>query len=275
MTKVWLPLLVLSCGGSGIAQAQSDVITVTGTRVERPSLETPASIDRVAADDIRFARPQINLSESLGRVPGISVQNRQNYAQDLQISSRGFGGRSTFGVRGLRLITDGIPASFPDGQGQVSHFDLSSAERIEVLRGPFAVMYGNAAGGVINLMTESGARYGDGRAAAGAELSLGSFGTWRGGVKAGGKEGNADWILSTSHFHTNGYRQHSDADRDQLNAKLGLALGQDSSLTLVGNWFDSPDTQDPLGLTRAQMAADPRQVAATALTFDTRKTASQ
>ena len=253
----------------------SDAITVTGTRVERPSMEVPASVDRIDGEDLRYLRPQVNLSESLGRVPGISVLNRQNYAQDLQISSRGFGGRSTFGVRGLRLITDGIPASFPDGQGQVSHFDLSSAGSIEVLRGPFALMYGNASGGVINLTTESGAAYGAGGHAAGMELMRGSYGSWRAGLKAGGKDGNADWMISGSHFHTNGYRDHSDADREQLNAKVAIALAPGSSLTLVANSFSSPDTQDPLGLTRTDMNANPRQAVAGAYTFDTRKTANQ
>src|SRR5688572_9131917 len=98
--------------------AQVDVVVITATRVSQPSLEVPASIDRLYADEIREGRPQVNLSESLGRVPGIVVQNRQNYAQDLQISSRGFGARATFGVRGIRLISDGIPATMPDGQGQ-------------------------------------------------------------------------------------------------------------------------------------------------------------
>lgn len=272
--RVWLFLLGSSIGANAIAQS-TDAVTVTGTRVERPSMEVPASIDRVEGEDIRFARPQVNLSESLGRVPGIVVQNRQNYAQDLQITSRGFGARSTFGVRGLRLIVDGIPASFPDGQGQVSHFDLGSAHSIEVLRGPFAVMYGNASGGVINVVTESGASYGEGKTALGTEFSLGSFGTWRGGLKAGGRDGNVDWIVSTSHFHTDGYRQHSSAEREQLNAKLNLPVGASSSLIVVANVFASPDTQDPLGLTRAQMAADPRQVVANALTFDTRKSQAQ
>jgi len=246
-------------------EAGEDAVTVTGTRVERPSMEVPAAIDRVEAEDIRFARPMVNLSESLGRVPGIVVQNRQNYAQDLQITSRGFGGRSTFGVRGLRLVTDGIPASFPDGQGQVSHFDLGSAERIEVLRGPFAVMHGNAAGGVINVFTERG------EPGVTGDFSLGSFNTSRIGMKIGIDGG----LLSTSRFHTGGYRQHSSAEREQLNAKLALPVGASSSLTLVANFFASPDTQDPLGLTRAQMDADPRQVAATALTFDTRKSQAQ
>src|SRR5262247_1944326 len=106
---------------SAFAQEQ-DAVVVTATRMPQPSLEVPASIDRVYGDEIRQGRPQINLSESLGRVPGILVQNRQNYAQDLQVQSRGFGSRATFGIRGLRLIADGIPASQPDGQGQVSHF---------------------------------------------------------------------------------------------------------------------------------------------------------
>ncbi|MDH4191310.1 MAG: Plug domain-containing protein [Betaproteobacteria bacterium] len=148
------PLAVLLLGiASSNAQepARDDALNVTATRIERPSLETPASVDSVQAEDIRLARPQVDLSESLGRVPGIIVANRQNYAQDLQISSRGFGTRATFGIRGMRLIADGIPASMPDGQGQATNFDLGAAERIEVLRGPFAVMYGNAAGGVVDL----------------------------------------------------------------------------------------------------------------------------
>ncbi len=232
-------------------------------------MEVPASIDRVEAEDIRFARPMVNLSESLGRVPGIVVQNRQNYAQDLQITSRGFGARSTFGVRGLRLIVDGIPASFPDGQGQVSHFDLGSAERIEVLRGPFSVMYGNSAGGVINVLTERG------EPGISGDVSFGSFGANRFGAKLGAKVAGGDALVSTSHFHTDGYRRHSSAEREQLNAKFALPLGPSSSLTLVANVFASPDTQDPLGLTRALMNADPRQVAATALTFDTRKSQAQ
>ena len=253
-----------------------DELTVTATRVERPSLDVPASIDRVVSDDIRFARPQSSLAESLGRVPGIVVQNRQNYAQDLQISVRGFGARSTFGVRGLRLIADGIPASFPDGQGQVTHFDLGTADRIEVLRGPFSVMYGNAAGGVINVVTESGLSYaGRNATAIGGDFSLGSFNTRREAFRAGGTQDQTDWIFSGSRFHTDGYRQHSSANRDQFNTKVIQTLESGATLTLVGNYLNAPEALDPLGLTRVQMNIDPRQVAATALTFDTRKSLRQ
>src|SRR6476469_1523719 len=144
-----VPLLAL-------AQAPPESVVVTATRTPEPSLEVPASIDRIDGDRIRDLHQQVNLSESLGAVPGIVVQNRQNYAQDLQIQSRGFGARSTFGVRGIRLIADGIPATMPDGQAQAASFDLGSAERIEVMRGPFSSLYGNAAGGVIQLFSADG-----------------------------------------------------------------------------------------------------------------------
>lgn len=253
------------------AHAQDAAVTVTATRVERPSLDIPASIDRVRAEDIRDTHPQVNLSESLGLVPGIVVQNRQNYAQDLQVSSRGFGARSTFGIRGLRLIADGIPASMPDGQGQAANFDLGTAERIEILRGPFAVMYGNASGGVINVITESGAR----DPGLSGDLAVGSFGMHREALKWGGREGSLDGIAGGSYFATDGYRDHSAARRKQANAKLTAALDEFTTISVVANAFDSPETQDPLGLSRAQVDADPRQVDPAAITFNTRKSVSQ
>jgi iron complex outermembrane receptor protein len=231
----------------------------------------PASVDRIEGDEIREGRPQVNLSESLGRVPGIVVQNRQNYAQDLQISSRGFGARSTFGVRGIRLIADGIPATMPDGQGQAATFSLSSAERIEVLRGPFSALYGNASGGVIAIETRDGPEVPTGE----ASLLAGSYDTWRAGVLFGGQWGALNAIGDVSRFHTNGYREHSAAVRDHLNAKLRYRLAPDTSLTLIANSLRQPDTQDPLGLSRTDFEADPRQVVAGALLFDTRKTVEQ
>ncbi len=250
---------------------ETDAITVTATRVARPSLDVPASIDRVQAEDIRFARPGINLSESLLRVPGVVVQNRQNYAQDLQVSSRGFGSRSTFGVRGLRLIADGIPLSMPDGQGQAASFDLNSAERIEVLRGPFSVLYGNASGGAINVITESGSR----EPGIGGDVAFGSHGSWRAGMTASGSTGAIDGIVSVSRFRSDGFRDHSSVTRDQMNAKVGFRIGADTRVTLVANELNLPNTQDPLGLTRAQADANPRQVVAVANTFNTRKTNAQ
>jgi len=246
-------------------RAEKDAVTVSATRVERPSLEVPAAVDRVDAETIRWGRFQVNLSESLGRVAGISVHNRHNYAQDLQIASRGFGARASFGIRGLRLLADGIPASFPDGQGQVSHFDLGSAERIEVLRGPFSVMHGNASGGVIQIFTERGSPGVSG------ELLAGSLDSTRAALRFGGE----NWLVSTARFRTGGWREASAARREHLNAKAVLAAGAATRLVLVANAFASPEAQDPMGLTRAEMEADPRQVSAAVREFRTRKSTVQ
>ena len=265
MKKVLGGALLL--GAAAAVAQEEDTVVVTATRSPRPSLEIPASIDRLYADEIRQGRPQVNLSESLGRVPGIVVQNRQNYAQDLQISSRGFGARATFGVRGIRLIADGIPATMPDGQGQASTFALGSAERIEVLRGPFSSLYGNAAGGVIAVDTEDPPE----QPTLGVNLMAGSYDTWRAGIRLGG------WntLVDLSRFDTEGYREHSAATRDHLNAKARLALGERTMLTVVANSLRQPDSQDPGGLDRAALEADPRQASPTAVPFNTRKTVNQ
>jgi iron complex outermembrane receptor protein len=265
--------LLLCPPAAALAQqgASGDAVVVTATRAPQPSLEIPASVDRVYGDDVRRDRPQVNLSESLGPVPGVAVQNRQNYAQDLQIQSRGFGARSTFGVRGIRLIADGIPATMPDGQGQAASFDLGTAERIEVLRGPFSTLYGNASGGVIAVETMDGPQVPTGE----ADVLFGSYGTWRGALKFGGQWGDVNGIGDMSRFHTDGYREHSAATRDLLNAKLKYRVQEDSGLTLVANSLRQPDTQDPLGLTRAQVEQDPRQATPEALQFNTRKSITQ
>jgi iron complex outermembrane receptor protein len=247
-----------------------DPVVVTATRVEQRAFDLPVSIDSVGAAEIRQGQLQVNLSESLNRVPGLVVQNRQNYAQDLQVSSRGFGSRATFGVRGIRLYADGIPATMPDGQGQTGNFALSSAQRIEVLRGPFSALYGNASGGVIQVFTEDGP---PGFALSG-EAAGGSWGTLRYGAKAAGTAGPLNYLVDASHFAIDGYREHSEAERDLLNAKLRFDTAGGGRLTLVANGVDQP-AQDPLGLTRAQWEADPRQVDPVALQFDTRKDVGQ
>ena len=250
-------------------------VSVSATRVERDNMDIPAAIDTIDQRTIREDNPQVNLSEVLNRVPGISVLNRQNYAQDLQISSRGFGARSTFGVRGLRLIADGIPATMPDGQGQASSFNLSSAKNIEVLRGPFASMYGNSAGGVVQIFTADGPK----DPTVSLSTLYGSYDTYKLDAQYGGQHGPLNIIVDTSRFETNGYRDHSSARRDNLNAKFKYDLGSAGVFTLVLNALDQPETEDPLGLTAAQVALNPRQaggnVTTNAYNFNTRKSISQ
>ncbi len=250
---------------------QIDDIVVSATRRPERSFDLPASVDRVDGATIRDGQLGINLSESLATVPGLSVQNRQNYAQDLQLSVRGFGARSSFGVRGVRLYADGIPGTMPDGQGQFSHFDLGSADRIEVLRGPFSALYGNSSGGVVSIYTEDGAP-GPGVL---ATLASGSLGTERGALKASNAWGGSNFVVDAAHFETDGYRDHSHAERNTANLKFRTELGAHSTLTLVGNAIETPQVQDALGLTRAQMTADPSQAGTGALLYDTRKSLQQ
>ncbi len=246
-------------------------VTVSATRAARDSMDLPVAIDSVDQSVIREANPQVNLSEALNRVPGIAVQNRQNYAQDLQISSRGFGARSAFGVRGLRLIADGIPATMPDGQGQAASFNLSSAQRIEVLRGPFSSLYGNAAGGVVQIFTADGPP----EPTWSTSAVFGSYGTWKLGAQYGGQHGPLNVLVDASRFATDGYRDHSAARRDHVNAKFRYDLGAAGKITLVVNALDQPETQDPLGLTAAQVAQNPRQAVTNAYTLNTRKSTAQ
>ncbi len=265
--------MVLAAGWVAFAQELPTLpeVSVSATRVERDNMDLPGSIDTVDRRAIREANPQVNLSEVLNRVPGVAVQNRQNYAQDLQISSRGFGSRSAFGVRGIRLIADGIPATMPDGQGQAANFNLSSAQRIEVLRGPFSSLYGNAAGGVVQIFTADGPP----EPTFTTSALAGSYGTWKLGAQYGGQHGPLNAIVDVSRFATDGYRDHSSARRDTANAKLRYDLGSAGRLTLVLNALDQPETGDPLGLTAAQVAQNPRQAVSNAYLFNTRKSITQ
>lgn len=242
-------------------------VVVTATRTAQPAFDIGASVDVVTAQTLRGAGPLVNLSEGLGRVPGLSVNNRQNYAQDLQVSSRGFGARSTFGVRGVRLYVDGIPLTMPDGQGQASSIDLAAAQRIEVLRGPLSALYGNASGGVVQVFTEDGPPQ--------PELSvgyaIGRDGFQRESLKLGGDTGSFNYLIDAGHFETDGFRVHSAAQRDQASAKLKWSLPDQATLTVVGNTLNMPGVQDPLGLSKMQLDQDRQQAGSNALAYDARK----
>ena len=239
-------------------------VIATGAALPTGLDALPSSATRVERDTLAEAQYQVNLSEALARVPGLVANNRQNYAQDLQISLRGFGARAAFGVRGLRLYTDGIPATMPDGQGQVSHFDLLGAERITVLRGPFSALYGSASGGVIELTTrDPAAPFAEASGWGGAD-ALQRYGLVAGSAGAGwSAHGAASW------FDTAGHRAHSAATRAGGQARLAAGHA-----VLMANAVDL-EAQDPLGLTRAQWEQDPHQAGSNAAAYDTRKTVQQ
>ena len=262
---------IVNTADIGVADRRPMQITITGTRAPEASFDLPISMDRIDRAEIQDSTAKVDLSEPLIRVPGVVAQNRHNYAQDVQISVRGFGARASFGVRGVRLYADGIPATMPDGQGQTSNFDLSSAAHIEVLRGPFSALYGNSSGGVIALFTEDGQP----GFALTPSVQLGSHGRDTVGVKAAGENGIVNYVANGTRFRTDGYREHSAAIRHTANAKLRTTLNADTTVTLVANAVDMPEIQDPLGLARTQFESDPRSAHPNAINFNTRKSVRQ
>ena len=246
-------------------------VVVSASRAEQRSFDAPAAIEAVDRETLQSSGPQVNLSESLNRVPGLTILNRQNYAQDLQLSIRGFGARSPFGIRGIRLLIDGIPATTPDGQGQGSSVSLTSAERIEVLRGPLALMYGNSAGGGIQAFTREAPLAPE----AEVQYHTGSYGLRRTDWQYGDTIGDVGLVADYSTFNTSGFRDNSTTERKQFNGKLSFGPDLHTRVNVVANMFDMPTALDPLGLTATQLDRDASQSGSNAVARRTRKAVSQ
>jgi iron complex outermembrane receptor protein len=250
--------------------ATLDRVVVTARLQGVPAFELPASVDVVSLEG-DSNRAGAGLSEELGGLSGVAARERQNYAQDTQLSIRGFGARSTFGVRGIRLYADGIPATMPDGQGQLSHFSLLAGDTLEVMRGPFSALYGNSSGGVVQLWSADG----DGPLQTSLRATAGSNGTHTFGARLLGKAGDVGYNLALSQFDTDGWRDHSRAQRRSANLKLDFGVGERGKLDVIANAFDAPDAQDPLGLSKEQVRENPRQATSVATQYDTRKSVRQ
>lgn len=255
----------------GDARSLPTVEVQGGSAQAQRRFDAAASSTRVEVDTFTAPTPLVNLSELLAGQAGVVALDRQNYAQDLQVAVRGFGARSTFGVRGVRILVDGIPATMPDGQGQAATAQLQSAAHVDVLRGPLAQLYGNAAGGVLQVTTRE-PREGGG---AQASVAAGSYGQRLvdGSIDFGDR--TLGGLVDVSRFETDGFRDHSAARRTHLNGKLVARPDGDTTITTLVNLYDQPKAQDPLGLTRAQWDANARQAPAVADSFDTRKSVSQ
>ena len=248
------------------------VIKVEATRTDTPYMQTPASVYRVDAPK-NDQSLQVNLTELVKGIPSVQLRNRENYAQDLQLSMRGFGARSTFGVRGIRLYVDGIPATMPDGQGQTSNIDINSLSHLEVLTGPFSSLYGNSSGGAVLATT----REGQGKDSIEMNYAGGSHNKNRAGIvlQGGAKNQNEpSYIVSSSYFDTDGYRDHSGANKVLSNAKLTWNLDDGSKTNWVTNYVKI-DADDPGGLTRADWEKNPKQVAKNVLDYNARKKIDQ
>jgi iron complex outermembrane receptor protein len=241
-----------------------DGIVVTAPRVETPLARLPGAVSVVEEDRIQRGRQGLGLDESLVRVPGVFMQNRYNFAQDLRVSIRGFGARAPFGIRGIRIIADGIPATLPDGQASVDAIDLDSVSRVEVLRGAVSSLYGNASGGVIDITTGVPPA----EPFAGIESSTGADGFTRNTRRTGGWFGGLGVSATVSDLDYDGFRTHSRTESTLLNTRFQYLFDNDTDITLVVRAVDAPRAQDPGALTAAELASDRRQASPGNLRFD-------
>ncbi|MCH8543970.1 MAG: TonB-dependent receptor [Alcanivorax sp.] len=247
------------------SDARLDTVVIDTTRLSRALDDTPAAVSRVGREDIAEGRQQLQLAESLSRVPGLYFQNSDNFAQGQRISARGFGARAPFGIRGLRIRIDGIPETLPDGQSQVDALDLDSAAEITVLRGPSSVLYGNASGGVIDVTSR------DGRGTASSAVLRGEYGEngyRKINAQLGGSEREFSHHVSLTDLDYDGYREQSAVQQQRMNARIGLDLTPSRRLGVVLTALNTDDAQDPGGLTRAQVRADRRQATANAVSLN-------
>ncbi|MEX2474492.1 TonB-dependent receptor family protein [Marinobacter sp.] len=248
------------------------VLEVTSPRLVRDLYDTPAAVSVVDAPEIRQGQQRLQLDESLKTVPGLFFQNRYNFAQNLRLSTRGFGARAPFGIRGIRLQVDGIPYTLPDGQSQIDAVDLDSAQRIEVIRGPSSVQYGNAAGGVIDVTTARGDELPPG---ARVRLDGGSKDYRKAAVQANGSAGDTNAIATLSWLNVTGHREQSAAEKGLFNGRLTHELEPGRRLTATLNALHNPESEDPGGLTRAQAEEDPNQATFLAKRLDAGQSVDQ
>ena len=230
--------------------------TVSVTRAELPLAKVPLAVQTVDRQAINRARPTWGLDEALAVVPGVYAANRYNFSQDQRISIRGFGARSAFAVRGIKILIDGIPQTLPDGQGQLTNLELGDVDHIEVLRGSASALFGNATGGVISIWTNPQAVASvreDARVVGGSFGRSGrSWTKWQSttGLRVG-SSGNAQ--LTASRLSYDGERDHSAADQRVLNARLALPLNGGWSLAVLTDYADNPRADNPGSLTFTEL----------------------
>ncbi|MEQ8408595.1 MAG: TonB-dependent receptor [Gammaproteobacteria bacterium] len=244
-----------------IAQDQQEAsnpleeVVVIGTRAEQRLGQVPLAVSVVNRDVIQQGRQEIALDESLSRIPGVIMQNRYN---DLRISIRGFGSRANFGIRGIKVFADGIPATLADGQSGTDDLDLGSAQSVEVVRGPSAALYGTASGGVISVTTEEPPE----EPFIASRMIFGEYGHQKYQLKAGGTLGKLGYLVNVSHLERTGYRDYSKRQQSLINSKFRYDIDTSSDLQLIVNATSSPKSQGAGGITLADVAENPRQAQA-------------
>lgn len=227
-----------------LLQQELTAISVTATRLENQDLKTSLAITSIGKFNLQKGQQQLSIHNALSQVPGVFALNADNFAQDLRVAIRGFGARAAFGIRGIKILVDGLPESTPDGQGQVDNLDLGILEKMEVIRGPSAGLYGNAAGGVLSFKTEDAPKHPfiEVRAAAGSY----QFQQYQ--LKTGFQKVRLSGLFHGSITSTDGYRAQSGMKNTLLNGKIGFQFNESSAIKILANYANSPQADDPGGL---------------------------
>jgi len=260
------------------AQNQSALATITLSEValqapktETPRNQLPFSLSVQSVDEFQKIYQQLSLQEYLVAVPGLFTQNANNYAQDLRISLRGFGARAAFGIRGIKLIVDGIPETTPDGQGQLDNLPLGLLSSVEVLRGPSASLYGNASGGVLYLNTLDQLE----NETIQLQSRLGAYGFQSYQLNTSLKGEKTVALLHINRTKTDGFRQNSGFEQTLFNTKIKHRLSPKSTLQLQLNYTDSPRAEDAGGITLEDTEADWSQARQRNVAYDTYESVNQ
>ena len=263
-------LFWLSLGNTLTAQNDTtevttlDTIQVTASRLPAAELLTPYALSVIDKFYLQTGQRQLSINEALQNIPGLLALNPENFAQDLRVSIRGFGARSAFGIRGIKVLVDGLPESTPDGQAQVDNLDLAAFQRMEVIRGSSAGLYGNAAGGVLSFVSESVSP----QPFAELRYTAGAFGLQRYQFKGGLQKGKIKGFAQLSHTQSDGYRSQSRLETTQLYSYITADFTPKTQLKLIYNYVFSPIADDPGALSRADATLQPIEARVHNVTFN-------
>lgn len=244
---------------------------IEATRMEQSDLNVPFAVSQINGNVVQTANPQLALDESLQTVPGVFILNPYNYAQDSRIAIRGFGSRANFGIRGIKLYIDGIPATTPDGQGSVDAIDFGSVGSIEIIRGAASALYGSASGGVIQIETEAPPV----TPFAETRWTIGDYGLLQTQFKAGGTADLFSYLVSTSYLEYDGYRDRSKTENRRFNSKFSYDFSPQSKLTAIISIIDLPLQNDPGALSEAEWRENPSQARRRNIDFDSGESVQQ
>ena len=235
---------------------QLDTVFVSTSRFEQPIYQIPFAIDILDSESLSFNNESLSVESLFNLVPGIVINNRNNLSEGDRIIIRGIGTRSRFGVRGIKILLDGIPLTFPDGQSQLNNLDINSIGRIEIIRGPSAFLYGNSSGGIIYITSKeiSSPHFNYS-----PKFTIGSFGLQKYSLSSFGKIGNNSLFVNLDKIISNGFRENSDVNSNSVNIISKQKFNEKISLQAVLNYYDAPYLLNPSSLNKSDARNNPRQ----------------